>query len=75
MPLPPPQERIARDFMTRKGFKWSTPIDVDKIEGRPIWYFRFNVPDGIVELEVVYNARMQDWECSVSTFRQGKVAN
>jgi hypothetical protein len=66
----PPQDVVALDFMRRKGYPRIQPIDVDKLEGQPCWYYRFEIDEGTIELEVFWDG--EEWETAVCTF---KVAN
>lgn len=63
-----PQEQVAADFMRRKGYKDAHPVDIEKLDGSPCWYFVYQLDEGTLELEVFWNSRTQDWETTVTTF-------
>jgi hypothetical protein len=61
-----PQDLAAALFMEHKGFPGLEPYDIDKIEDEPCWYYLYEMPEGILELEVFWNG--EDWETMVTTF-------
>lgn len=58
----------AQQFMTHKGLSHLKPIDVEQLEDQPCWYFLYELPEGVLELEVLYDERTNEWETTVSTF-------
>lgn len=64
-----PQDEVAHDFMVRKGYRSIAPYDVQKLDGQPCWYFLYDLPEGVLELEVFYDEDKQDWETMVTTFK------
>lgn len=70
-PRPPPdlpQDQIAADFMTRKGYRNIQYRQVVRIEGLYCWYYDYDLPDGVLELEVTWTPE-DDWQAQVSVFR------
>lgn len=63
----PPQEEVARQFMRHKGYDIE-PTDVEALDDIPCWYFMYNLPEGVLELEVFWNNKVEDWETTVTTF-------
>lgn len=66
--LSTPQARAAAEFMAYKGYPDIHPNQVDKVEGRPIWYFYYDLPHGILELEVEQDRRTGEWSWSATAF-------
>lgn len=73
--LSAPEARAAISFMEYKGYRGAAPLGVDVVEADDpldrIWYFYFEVPEGLIELEVDYgvgrDGRLQ-WWCQVVGF-------
>jgi len=63
-----PQDTAARLFMDHKGYPDARPFEVDKLEDQLCWYFYYELPEGVLELEVWWNERVQDWVCTVTSF-------
>lgn len=61
-----PQNVVARNFMERKGYRRIAPIDIEKLEDQPCWYYLYDLPEGRLELEVFWNG--EAWETTVTTF-------
>lgn len=66
MTVESPQGQVARNFMARKGYGNTEPIDVEKLDGSPCWYYLYHLPEGKLELEVFWNGK--EWETTVTTF-------
>ena len=66
MTLLKPQELVAQQFMDHKGYSGIEPLDIEKVDGEPCWYFLYQLPEGRLELEVYWNG--QSWETTVTTF-------
>lgn len=64
-----PQDRVAAQYMEDKGYVAATPIDIQSLEGRPCWYFLYDLPEGRLELEVNWNEGGSEWETTVTSFR------
>ncbi len=60
------QARAAQLYMRHKGYKNVRPYEVDKVEGRPIWYFYYDLPDGDLELEVEWDPEDREWRWVVT---------
>jgi hypothetical protein len=70
-----PEYQVATRFMAHKGYRDIAPVDVDKIESIPCWYFFYALDDGAtLELEVFWDDRAERWETTVSSFRLGRGA-
>lgn len=63
-----PEELVARQFMSHKGYGEVLPYDVEKLDGQPCWYFLYRLPEGILELEVSWDSNTGQWDTYVSTF-------
>lgn len=64
----PPQDLAARLYMNHKGYPDARPHEVDKLEDEPCWYFYYELPDGDLELEVLWDKSQEDWVCTVTSF-------
>lgn len=62
-----PQGMVAQQFMENKGLTDVEPVEVDKVQGQPCWYFLYEMPEGDLELEVFWDAD-SGWEATVTTF-------
>jgi len=63
-----PQVQAAMAYMEHKGYPEKPPLGIDSVEdddGR-VWYFYFEVPEGLIELEVDHDG--SEWWCSVVGF-------
>jgi hypothetical protein len=63
-----PQETVAHEFMARRGYDIE-PFDVERVEGDFCWYFYYSLPEGRLELEVVW-AKDSGWSASVTDFNK-----
>lgn len=63
----PPEMQVATDFMAHKGYPNIAPVDYDKLDNQPCWYFVYELPEGTLELEVSWNG--EEWDTRVTTFR------
>lgn len=68
-----PEEQVAALFMAHKGYPGIEPYDIDEIVPAPgkdvsCWYFLYELPEGILELEVFWDEERMEWETTVSTF-------
>lgn len=67
-----PEELVAAQFMAHKGYPGIEPYDIEEVEPRrpddevTCWYFLYELPEGVLELEVYWNGT--EWETTVSTF-------
>lgn len=61
-----PQARVAQLFMAHKGLGHLEPIDVEKLDGEPCWYFCYQLPEGKLELEVAWHDG--EWQTTVTGF-------
>lgn len=62
-----PQGRVAQQFMDHKGLGTFQPLEVEKLEDQPCWYFYYQLPEGDLELEVSWEYP-EGWEVLVTTF-------
>ncbi len=62
-----PQDNVAEDFMRGKGYRWVQPRDVTKLEGSPCWYYVYDLPDGVLELEVSWDGA--EWQTLVTAYQ------
>lgn len=62
----PPQEQVAALFMKHKGYSGLGPYHQEKLDGQPCWYFYYDLPEGILELEVSWDGA--EWDAYVTTF-------
>jgi hypothetical protein len=63
-----PHVAVAADFMARKGYPKAVPVRVDRVEARHQWYFDYDLPEGRLELEVLWT-EADGWTVSVWDFR------
>lgn len=61
-----PQALVARLFMEHKGLGTVEPYSVEKVEGEPVWYFWYRLPEGVLELEVCWDG--EEWDTVVTSF-------
>ena len=61
-----PQSQAARQFMEHKGLGHILPHSEDKLEGQPCFYFEYELPEGDLELEVLWDKGQ--WLTMVTTF-------
>lgn len=47
-----PEVEAARKYMAHKGYPDIDPLQVDRVEGEHCWYFLYQMPEGMLELEV-----------------------
>ena len=64
-----PQEQVARQYMERKGYRDIEPRDIEALDGQPCWYFLYALPEGLLELEVSWDAERGEWDTLVTTFQ------
>lgn len=62
----PPHEQVAQQFMERKGLGDIQPVDIEKLDDQYCWYFYYELPEGDLELEVLWEGNQ--WHTTVSTF-------
>lgn len=62
-----PQAQIAQHFMRHKG-EDVAPYAMQKLEGQACWYFYYHLEQGVLELEVSWDARREDWNTLVTAF-------
>ena len=62
-----PHELVAHQFMSHKGYSNVRPSDVQKLDGQPCWYFLYQLPEGVLELEVSWDGTR--WNTLVTTFQ------
>lgn len=62
-----PQGLVAQQFMEHKGLGHLEPFDIEKLDDQPCWYFCYQLPEGVLELEVYYDPDEQ-WKVTVTTF-------
>lgn len=66
---PGPADQVAAWFMERKGYVDAQPQTVTQLAGQLCWYYSYDlVGEGMLELEVSWNERKQDWDTLVTTF-------
>lgn len=63
-----PHEELAAWYMSQKGYPDIQYRDVVKLDGKPCWYFVYDMPEGTLELEVFYKEQAKSWEITVTTF-------
>lgn len=60
------EAKAAQRYMEHKGYGHLRPMGVIPIENDRCWYYYYDLPEGILELEVVADP---DWRCTVSSFQ------
>jgi hypothetical protein len=68
MSQPQPQLLLAQWYMAHKGYPDLDPYEVDKLDDQDCWYFYYQLPEGILELEVYYDQADNDWQVAVTAF-------
>lgn len=63
----PPQDRIAHFFMAGKGYPNIEPRDTIRVDDTYVWYFYYELPEGILEVEVSWEEDTE-WEAHVASF-------
>lgn len=64
-----PHEQVAANYMARKGYKGYGPIDITALDGGiPCWYFLYQLDEGLLELEVFWDERKEEWQTTVTSF-------
>ena len=66
--MPQPHAEMAQYFMNHKGYPDLEPFEVTKLDGRDCWYFYYRLPEGVLELEVLYDHSKSDWSTVVTAF-------
>lgn len=61
------QTRVAQAFMSMKGYPGIEALGVVELEDTA-WYFYYELPEGILEVEVSRDAVTGEFERGVSTF-------
>jgi hypothetical protein len=46
------EAKAAQDFMWKKGYPEIRPLGVVQVESQPCWYYYYELPEGVLELEV-----------------------
>lgn len=55
--------RAAQEYMRDKGYPNIEPIDFDHDEELDqVWYFDFQLPQGVIELEVAWDGKRWWWD-------------
>lgn len=53
-----PSDRLGREavdeYMRHKGYGHLSPVGVSRLDDQPCWYFLYELEDGEVEIEVVF---------------------
>lgn len=57
--------------MRKKGYE-IRPIHSVKISEQPVWYYYYDLPEGLLELEVELNGWKEDGSTRVTAFRVGE---
>jgi hypothetical protein len=68
MSEPHPEIVVAQWYMSHKGYPDIEAFQVDKLDDQDCWYFYYQLPEGVLELEVYYDHRKTDWETAVTAF-------
>lgn len=67
-----PHVQVANLFMERKGYPDIRPVEMEKLYGQPCWYFVYELPEGVLELEVSWDKGRGEWDTLVTTFMLAK---
>ena len=65
------EAKAAQDFMAYKGYPNIRPLGQISIEDDECWYFYYQLPEGVLELEVFVEGG--EYQRKVSLFRQGNI--
>lgn len=63
--------RVAQEFMRRKGYNLR-PIHYIKVEGQDVWYYYYDLPEGLLELEVEVGPWDIEGNAKVTAFVHGE---
>lgn len=55
-----PEDEAAAKYMAHKGYPTIEPLEVDRVQGETCWYYLYELPEGLLELEVDF--RDGEWE-------------
>ena len=61
-----PQDRVAQQFMAHKGLPDLQPVEIEQLENQTCWYYIYELPEGDLELEVLWNNT--EWLATVTAF-------
>lgn len=64
--------KAAIEFMRHKGYGGASPVEVEKIDGRDLWYFFFDLAEGTLELEVEWDGSKWLWDVIEFVHNQDK---
>lgn len=62
------EARAAQEYMNKKGYEEIRPLGVIQVEGDDCWYFYYRLPEGVLELEVIWEKDTQRFSRQVATF-------
>lgn len=63
-----PEWLVAQEYMHRKGYEGVEPVRVTKLENDDCWYFEYELPEGLLELEVAWDESEMEWDTTVTAF-------
>lgn len=64
--LTTPQAQVAQFFMCDTKGLDIRPHAVEKVDDQPCWYFYYDVDGNELELEVFFDAKLDDWTTVVT---------
>lgn len=62
------EAKSAQEYMTKKGYEEIRPLGMVSVEDGDCWYFYYKLPEGVLELEVVWESDTQRFSRQVATF-------
>lgn len=66
--------KIAQEFMSAKGYSTIRPLGIQVVEGDECWYYYYELPEGLLELEVFYDPDARRYQRKVTAFVTDKRA-
>jgi len=62
------ESKAAQEYMSKKGYEEIRPLGVASVEDDECFYYYYEVPEGILELEVAYDLPTQRYSRQVTAF-------
>jgi hypothetical protein len=60
--------KVAQEYMAGKGYPSIRPLGLHAVEGDECWYFYYQLPEGLLELEVFFEPTSNKYRRRVAAF-------
>lgn len=60
--------KTAQEFMAVKGYPNIRPVGVQAVEEQECWYYYYELPEGLLELEVYWDPDSEQFKRRVTAF-------